>query len=618
MRWLAHTVFVLAATLCLARAGALPALHVKDAVILDATGREVALWGVNYQASLSWEYSETYGRVGIPLEAGRLKQAVDEDIVHLKRMGASVIRVHISPADFTDAQGKLVDTVFLDVFDYLVARCRQENLYVFISLFNRIGIRDQANFLKDSFASKGGVNKAPGQPDKRPYIFSPEYAEPLRTYIRALLNHPNRYDGLALKTDPGVAVWEIMNEPDYLDYDDADNPKFRAYRAEWKRWLASEKKKATAETFAEYRGLYVGRFIDGMVDLIRAEGAQQPIAWSLNWQGFLAEYPEIHRAIAASKVDAVTFCLYMKKGLPPKEEIDWFNMPDVSRINQLDRLLPRKNGRLGFNFVATPLLKGKAKIVYEFESVNNDSAYLYPAMARIFRELGAQIACMWEYDPLAAAEENCVPTHFLNYFSSPRKSVSYIIGGEVFRTLPRQGNVEIKYTDTTAIFGGFGVSFDGDISVYTNVDTLMASNDWAKWPQEVREFSPPSAAEVRRVVGVGRGPFVDYDGTGLYQLEIRDDHIDLEITPNVTKVGNLWATEKVGNRWAKGQVGKVAPKAVLFGYEPRDFTLILPGWSHDVRITRAATGELVPHEEGESLKVKIPPGRYEIRRKSGE
>jgi hypothetical protein len=618
VRLLAHAVFVLMAALGLAQAGPLPALSVKDGVILDAGGREVALWGVNYQASLFWEYTETYNLVGIPLEAARLKQAVDEDLAHLKRMGVSIVRVHLSPSDFTDAEGRLVDTVFLDVFDYLVARCRQENLYVFISLFNRIGIRDQANFLKDSFASKGGTNNTPGQPDKRPYIFCPEYAEPFRTYIRALLNHPNRYDGLTLKSDPGVAVWEIMNEPEYLDYEDIQDVKFRAYRAEWKRWLAGEGKKASKETFAEYRGKHVGKFIDEMVDLIRAEGARQPIAWSLNWPGFIAGYPEIHRAIAASKVDAVTFCLYLRKGLPPKEEMNWFDMPSASGVNQLDRVLPRKNGKLGFNFVTTPMLKDKAKIVYEFETVNNDSAYLYPAMARVFRELGAQIACMWEYDPLAAAEENCVPTHFLNYFSSPRKAVSFLIGGEAFRKLPRQGKTEIKHTDSAAVFGDFGVSFDGDISVYAGGDTVMASNDWAKWPRAMREFALPEANAVRRIAGVGRGPFVDYDGTGLYQVEIAGDRVELEITPNVTKVGKLWAAEKVGKRWAKGLAGKVAPKAVLFGYEARDFRLLLPEWSRDVRVTRVDTGEVVPHGEGESLSLKVPPGRYEIRRKGAK
>jgi hypothetical protein len=139
-RWILGALCSLAADLAGAQAvEPLPALRVEDGVLVDANGREVALWGVNYQASLWWEYGETFSRVGIPLEAGPLKRAVDQDLAHFKRMGVSVVRVHISPSDFTDAEGKLVDTVFLDVFDYLVARCREEGLYVFLSLFNRIG-----------------------------------------------------------------------------------------------------------------------------------------------------------------------------------------------------------------------------------------------------------------------------------------------------------------------------------------------------------------------------------------------------------------------------------------------------------------------------------------------
>lgn len=601
-RWILGALCSLAADLAGAQAvEPLPALRVEDGVLVDANGREVALWGVNYQASLSWEYGETFSRVGIPLEAGPLKRAVDQDLAHFKRMGVSVVRVHISPSDFTDAEGKLVDTVFLDVFDYLVARCREEGLYVFLSLFNRIGQYDHANFLKDSFASKGGINGTVGQPDKRPYIFCPEFVEPLRTYVRELLIHRNRYDGATLKEDPGVALWEIINEPEYVEFKDIGDPKFAAYRNEWERWLERNGREATEETFAEFRGKYVAKFIDDMVDLVRSEGARQPIAWSMNWPRFMEEHPDVHRALPATKVDAVTFCLYLRKGLPPKGQINWFDMPDISSVNQLRRILPSDGGKDEFAFVRDPALRGKAKVVYEFETVNNDSAYLYPAMARFFRELGAQIACMWEYDPLVAAEENCVPTHFLNYHSSPRKAVSFLIASEAFRTLPRGPTPGFRYTETGAVFSDFGVSFDGDISVHVGRDTVMASNDWSKWPREMREFRLPEANRLRRVVGIGNGPFAEYEGTGLYQMDIGDDRIELEITPNVARVGKLWAAEKHGTR---------APKAIQLDEQPRRFTLRLKGWEHGVTVRRIGTDEEVPLSQDSPPTFPARPGRY--------
>ncbi len=166
-------------------------------------------------------------------------------------------------------------------------------------------------------------------------------------------------------------------------------------------------------------------------------------------------------------------------------------------------------------------------------------------------------------------------------------------------------------------FGGFGVSFEGDISVHAGGDAVMASNAWEKWPASLKEFVLPESGKVRRLLGVGRSPFVEYEGTGLYQLSVGRDQVDLEITPNVTKVGNLWAAEKVGERWAKGQYGKLSPKAVQFDWQPRKFTLRLPGWTRGVRVVRAESGDTMPHSEGEALSLSLPPGRYSIQRQAG-
>src|SRR5688500_2849877 len=101
----------------------LRAMRVRDGVLRYEDGAEVALWGVNYQTSMSWEYNASLRRCGIPLEIARMKQVIDQDFEHLKRMNVGVIRVHLLPGDFTDGEGNLVDTVFLDALDYLVHRC---------------------------------------------------------------------------------------------------------------------------------------------------------------------------------------------------------------------------------------------------------------------------------------------------------------------------------------------------------------------------------------------------------------------------------------------------------------------------------------------------------------
>ncbi|MGH8020823.1 MAG: hypothetical protein ACREIA_21560 [Opitutaceae bacterium] len=66
----------------------------------------------------------------------------------------------------------------------------------------------------------------------------------------------------------------------------------------------------------------------------------------------------------------------------------------------------------------------------------------------LFRELGAQIACMWECDPAIAAEYNFVPSHFLNLRTSPAKSASFLVAGEVFRRYPRGRRMPGEDLDT--------------------------------------------------------------------------------------------------------------------------------------------------------------------------
>ena len=51
----------------------------------------------------------------------------------------------------------------------------------------------------------------------------------------------------------------------------------------------------------------------------------------------------------------------------------------------------------GYGWAISDDFIGKAKIVYEFETFFNQSAYIYPIQALYFRALGAQAANMWTY-----------------------------------------------------------------------------------------------------------------------------------------------------------------------------------------------------------------------------
>lgn len=86
-------------------------------------GTEVALWGVNLQTALYWEYLHRMKPCGIPLEPDALKRIVDQNLDELVRLNANVVRMHLLPSDFSDAEANLQDTIFLDVLDYRSLRC---------------------------------------------------------------------------------------------------------------------------------------------------------------------------------------------------------------------------------------------------------------------------------------------------------------------------------------------------------------------------------------------------------------------------------------------------------------------------------------------------------------
>src|ERR1700749_2137978 len=85
-----------------------------------------------------------------------------------------------------------------------------------------------------------------------------------------------------------------------------------------------------------------------------------------------------------------------------------------------------------------PDLKSSAAIVYEFDQADLLTGYLYPAMARTYRSVGAQFAAMFAYDMLRTAPFNLGwQTHYLNLVHTPRKAVSAVIAAEAMRRLPR-------------------------------------------------------------------------------------------------------------------------------------------------------------------------------------
>lgn len=564
---------------------ALQPIVCRDGVLLYTNGTEVALWGVNLQTALSWEYNGRLKQAGVPLEAEALKRVADRNLDELVRMRANVIRMHLLPSDFTDAAGSLADSVYLDALDYTVAGCRARGLYVYLTLMNEMG---NTAYMKESFLA--------GR-DRREWITDPALIDKSARYIRALLTRENRYTKTAYKDEPALAVFEIANEPGYVDYAELGaDPLFARHRQAFEAWCS-------AKGYAGYFNLHysvfryetVRAYIDRLCQEIRGTGSAKPVIWNLNWPQMIQGHEDVFQAAADSTADGVSFCLY-----PGQHDVKhpyWSNPADLSGKNYLPFLKASHDEYERLGWALGKRFGKKAKLVYEYETFFNQSSYLYPAMARVFRALGVQIANMWTYS-LTPAAEYMAGSHHLNLYCTPQKAASFAIAGEVMAETPRYAPLAWPREDNL-IFGSCAVSFTNNLSVWRSADTYLQSRASALEPGAPR-------TAVRHVLACGRSPYADYDGTGLYTIKVGPDAVDVEINPDAEFIWPPWK----GNR--KGPWSRVTK---LDSATPHRFELRHPAWQAAVRVWRVENGLETPVETAAgSPAFTVRPGRYRIER----
>jgi len=551
----------------------------------DGDDSEVALWGVNFQTALSWEYNGRLKPLGIPLEAAALNRITDDNLAQLRPLGVGVLRLHLLPADFADAEGNLRDSVYLDALDYLISRCAAEGFYVYLTLVNDM----KSYAFPDSFL----VGK-----ERSRWLFEPRLVDCTERYIGGLLRHVNRYTGRPYSAETAIGVIEVMNEPDYPDFAAlATDPELGAAREAFTGWLQEHGTVDYPEVlFRTYRYETVRLFIDRMVAAIRESGARQPVIWNLNWPQMISAHEDIFQAAADSRADGVSFCLYPGQADVPSPF--WQHPMDLSGRNYLPYLKANYLEYERLRWVLGARFAAKAKVVYEFETFYNQTTYLYPAMAALFRSLGVQIAPMWLYG-LTPAAEYLGGSHYLNLYCTPRKAVSFRIAAEVFRATPRYTPYPVAATEEI-VTPTWAVSFPRDVSIWSGNGLVMHSGplDWTPFPLEARP---------RHIIGHGRSPFVAYDGTGAYFLEAAGGHVDLTILPDAAFVRPPWQRQQ-RKPWER--------TCVLDRTARHPLVLHLPDWSAAAaRVRRLdATGAVDVPASAPGIAFEASPGSYRIER----
>ena len=137
-------------------------------------GSEVVLWGSNFQPNLYWEYKFRMEHMGIPMTSEVMKLMCDDGFMDLKKMGFDVIRCHLSPSDFTDSEGSLVENMWLDLLGYMISEARKNDIYVYITFINQM----EYGFIENSFINRYS---------REDWIFNSECVKKIEKMVHQLL-----------------------------------------------------------------------------------------------------------------------------------------------------------------------------------------------------------------------------------------------------------------------------------------------------------------------------------------------------------------------------------------------------------------------------------------------
>jgi len=491
-------------------------VYMSNGKLYFSNAKELTLWGVNFQPCLSWEYNQRFKNKGIPLTTAAMKPQTIQGLDELQRMGINLIRVHLTPVDFTDANGNLVtSSVYLQLLDHLVSEAKKRNIYMYVTLINHMGyVGELTSIFNDSVTDF-----------REKWIFDQNIKAKSKTYITALLNRVNPYTNIAYKADTTLAMFELLNEPRYYNYNNIKN-KTNTYYKDYLTWLTTNGTfiKNDSTSFAAYRTNFVKNYINEIYTTIRNTGAVQPIIWNCNWSQMYQTHADVFAGVAQSSAEVVSFSVYPGFNLMPAKS--WINPIDLSNIDFTNDFKNMYNNYSYLGWAKSPDFAGKAKVCYEYEQIFNHSSYLYPLMAQFLRSLGVQTATMWTYNfgtPAIYAKGS----HVLSLTCTPPKAASFMVAHEVFDNTPLY-TPYIVTSPNERIKSNYAYSKAKDLSMFVSADKFYYTDSVTNW----LPITVPNT--VTKIIGRGYSPLVNYTGSGIYSIQKLATELNLTIEPNYT------------------------------------------------------------------------------------
>ena len=416
---------------------------------------EAAFFGVNYTLPFAYAY-RAHQALGVDW-----KQAIDQDVYHLSRLGIDAFRVHVWDTEITDSLGNLLENEHLRLYDYLLFQLKARNIKTILT-----PIAFWGNGYPEADEKTAGFSSIY---PKRIALVNERAIQAQENYLRQFFQHVNPYTRLTYENDPDMLTAEINNEPHH------SGPKDK-----------------------------VTDYVNRMARAIRSTGWTKPVFYNIS------ESPAYADAVSKANIDGVSF--------------QWYPTGLVAGHEQKGNCLPHVD-RYAIPFGDTiPAYANKARMVYEFDAGDVLGPYLYPAMARSFRTAGFQWATQFAYDPLATAYANTeYQTHFLNLAYTPAKAISLLIAAKAFHQVPRGKKYGAYPADT--LFEAFRVSYAEALSEMNTAGEFYYSNSTTTRPLDaprLQHVAGVGSSPVVTYTGYG-AYFLDQLESGVWRLEVMPD-----------------------------------------------------------------------------------------------
>ena len=462
-----------------------------------------------------------------------LKKAIDKDVYHFSRLGFDLYRIHVWDTEISDEEGNLILNEHLELFDYLLKKLKERDINFVVTPIAYWG----NGWPEPDEDTPGFSNKY----EKAGSLTEPGAIKAQENYLKQFLNHVNPHTGVAYKNEPNLIAFEISNEPHH---------------------------KGEPEEVQE--------FIEKMVKSMKSTGSKKPIFYNVSHSIHLAE------SYFDAGIDGGTFQWY-PTGLGFQKELEGNLLPNVN-----DYYIP-------FNDVIEE--NNAAKLVYEFDAADVMKSYIYPAMARSFREAGIQIGTHFAYDPTYLAFGNTeYNTHYMNLAYTPQKALSLMIVGEIFHQVPVNSDLGI-YPENLE-FQDFTIDYEKDLAVLNSEEKFIYTN--------TNDNQPKSLKNLKQVAGFGNSEVVKYEGKGAYFLDKLDDGVwRLEVMPDAILVDNPFGSNSLEKTVA------------VIKWNKWEMTLDLAGLNEDFGLkVLNKDNEFTPEVNGKTFKIR--PGTYLLKNKGAE